>query len=133
MKVPELSVWANQKRRGKMLKGLAKDTAQIFKNYNWTGNVRELRNVIERASILEDSEWITTNYLPQDLLRSVGQTSAKNFASFSLPPPPVAGRGKGQDNHWTKSSGRPSLQQATPAAVTGPPPGQAFRPQICPD
>ncbi|MBS1796801.1 MAG: sigma-54-dependent Fis family transcriptional regulator, partial [Acidobacteria bacterium] len=81
---------ANQKRRGKTLKGLAKDTAQIFKNYNWTGNVRELRNVIERASILEDSEWITTNYLPQDLLRSVGQTSAKNFASFSLPPEGIA-------------------------------------------
>ncbi len=77
---------ANQKRRGKLLKGLSKETAEIFKHYAWTGNVRELRNVIERASILEDGEWIATDYLPQDLLRSVGQTSAKNFAQFSLPP-----------------------------------------------
>ncbi len=76
---------ANLKRRGKMLKGLSKETAQIFKNYAWAGNVRELRNVIERASILEDGEWIATDYLPQDLLRSVGQTSAKNSAHFSLP------------------------------------------------
>ncbi len=77
---------ANQKRRGKLLKGLSKETSQIFTHYAWTGNVRELRNVIERASILEDGEWIATDYLPQDLLRSVGQTSAKNFAQFSLPP-----------------------------------------------
>ena len=81
---------ANQKRRGKLLKGLSKETAQIFKNYVWTGNVRELRNVIERASILEDGEWITTDYLPQDLLRSIGQTSAKNSAKFALPTEGVA-------------------------------------------
>jgi two-component system response regulator AtoC len=81
---------ANQKRRGKQLKGLSKETAQIFKNYAWTGNVRELRNVIERASILEDGEWITTDYLPQDLLRSVGQTSAKSPANFTLPSDGVA-------------------------------------------
>ena len=81
---------ANQKRRGKLLKGLSKETAQIFTHYAWAGNVRELRNVIERASILEDGEWIATDYLPQDLLRNVGQTSAKNFAKFHLPTDGIA-------------------------------------------
>jgi len=83
---------ANLKRRGKPLKGLSKETAQIFKSYSWTGNVRELRNVIERASILEDGEWITTTFLPQDLLQSVGQTgtTAKNFATFMLPADGIA-------------------------------------------
>src|SRR5690606_21786355 len=57
------------------------------KNYQWTGNVRELRNVIERASILEDGEWITNTFLPLDLLQSAGQTAsgAKNSANFVLP------------------------------------------------
>ena len=83
---------ANPKRRGAQLKGLSKETTQIFKNYAWTGNVRELRNVIERASILEDSEWITTAFLPQDLLQSAGLagTGAKNSAGFTLPPEGVA-------------------------------------------
>lgn len=83
---------ANLKRRGKLLKGLSKETAQIFMNYAWTGNVRELRNVIERASILEDGEWITTTFLPQDLLQSVGQfaTNAKNSTNFTLPAEGIA-------------------------------------------
>jgi len=83
---------ANPKRRGKQLKGLSKETTQIFKNYTWTGNVRELRNVIERASILEDGEWITTTLLPLDLLQSAGKGApgAKNFASFTLPAEGIA-------------------------------------------
>jgi DNA-binding NtrC family response regulator len=50
------------------LKGLTKEAARVFKNYQWKGNVRELRNVIERASILEDGEYITLNHLPADML-----------------------------------------------------------------
>ena len=51
---------ANQKRRTKKLLGLSPQVAKMFRKYPWTGNVRELRNVIERASILEDGEFITT-------------------------------------------------------------------------
>ena len=59
----------NLKRKGeKKLKGLAKSTEKIFKTYKWEGNVRELRNVIERASILEDRELVTTDYLPKDMV-----------------------------------------------------------------
>ena len=83
---------ANLKRRGAQLKGLSKETAQIFKNYNWAGNVRELRNVIERASILEDGECVTTTFLPNDLLQTAGQSApgAKNSAGFTLPPEGIA-------------------------------------------
>lgn len=66
---------ANQKRRGKSLRGLTSEVTNIFKNYNWAGNVRELRNVIERASILEDGEMITTEYLPADLTKKFISTS----------------------------------------------------------
>lgn len=59
---------ANLKRRGRKLKGLSPEVASIFKNYRWTGNVRELRNVIERASILEDGEHVTAFHLPADMI-----------------------------------------------------------------
>lgn len=65
---------ANQKRRGVTLTGLSKETEQIFTKYDWTGNVRELRNVIERASILEDGEIITTAHLPFDLVKDHSPT-----------------------------------------------------------
>jgi DNA-binding NtrC family response regulator len=75
---------ANQKRRGTKLKGLTPAVEKIFKNYKWTGNVRELRNVIERASILEDGDLVTTSHLPADLL-SVEGTSPQAAGGVSLP------------------------------------------------
>jgi DNA-binding NtrC family response regulator len=39
----------------------------MFRTYPWRGNVRELRNVIERVMILEDGDLITTTYLPRGL------------------------------------------------------------------
>jgi DNA-binding NtrC family response regulator len=59
---------ANLKRSGRQLKGLSPEVASIFKSYRWTGNVRELRNVIERASILEDGEYVTATHLPADMI-----------------------------------------------------------------
>jgi transcriptional regulator with PAS, ATPase and Fis domain len=74
----------NQKRRGgKKLKGLSKETKQVFRNYEWTGNVRELRNIIERASILEEGEFVTTEHLPADLLG--GQRPGSSSSGFVLP------------------------------------------------
>jgi transcriptional regulator with PAS, ATPase and Fis domain len=75
---------ANQKRRGKLLKGLSPEVAQIFRGYRWMGNVRELRNVIERASILEDGDYVTTTHLPADL---VGVNSGRaNSSGISFRP-----------------------------------------------
>jgi two-component system response regulator AtoC len=75
---------ANQKRRGTKLKGLSPAVEKIFKSYKWTGNVRELRNVIERASILEDGDMVTTSHLPADLL-AVDGSSPGASGGVSLP------------------------------------------------
>lgn len=50
----------------KNIKGVSKETEELLLKYNWYGNVRELRNVIERAMILETSEVLTPAnlYLP---------------------------------------------------------------------
>jgi DNA-binding NtrC family response regulator len=54
----------NEKLR-KRIRGITPEVAEIFRRYGWSGNVRELRNVIERAMILEDDDLITTNWLPR--------------------------------------------------------------------
>ena len=77
---------ANQKRRGKILRGLAPEVIRMFMNYRWTGNVRELRNVIERASILEDGDVVTTEHMPADLVGgSLYIIAGDNSAAIALP------------------------------------------------
>jgi len=41
-----------EKRMGKSVDGIDAATMQKFINYSWPGNIRELRNVLERALIL---------------------------------------------------------------------------------
>ena len=48
-------------------RSLAKETERAFLRYHWTGNVRELRNAIERALILDDGDEISLKYMPHDL------------------------------------------------------------------
>jgi DNA-binding NtrC family response regulator len=40
----------------------------IFQNYSWPGNVRQLRNIVERAVVLSNSNTITEKELPEELL-----------------------------------------------------------------
>ncbi|CAN5530259.1 sigma-54 dependent transcriptional regulator [soil metagenome] len=75
----------NQKRRGKMLVGLSPEVEKIFKHYRWSGNVRELRNVIERASILEDGDTVTSTHLPADMLTGQQSQLGSGTATFILP------------------------------------------------
>jgi transcriptional regulator with PAS, ATPase and Fis domain len=55
----------------KKLNKNVKDTSLSFldklKKHNWPGNIRELKNVIERAVILSDGPVLTEEHLPSDL------------------------------------------------------------------
>jgi DNA-binding NtrC family response regulator len=42
---------------------------QALKKHHWRGNIRELRNVIERAAILSDGNELSPDLLPFDFLR----------------------------------------------------------------
>jgi DNA-binding NtrC family response regulator len=42
--------------QGSLVKKFSSKAIELLQNYNWTGNVRELRNVIERLLILGDKE-----------------------------------------------------------------------------
>lgn len=58
----------------KDIKGFAPDAMNIFKNYYWHGNLRELSNVVKRAVLLCQEEEITSSSLPPELMEpSQGQ------------------------------------------------------------
>lgn len=58
--------FSNIKRR------FSAEVIEIFKEYPWKGNVRELENFIERILLLTDKEEITANDIPQEIFGSFG-------------------------------------------------------------
>lgn len=48
----------------KSVKGFSPEVENIFNNYVWHGNLRELKNVVKRATLLSDSEIIETRTIP---------------------------------------------------------------------
>ena len=48
----------------KAIRGVDQEAMQILEQYPWPGNIRELRNVIERATILTDTEFVGVRNLP---------------------------------------------------------------------
>ena len=52
---------------GKQLRGFSREAAQALRQYPWPGNLRELRNVIERAVILAGSHEVDLPDLPEKL------------------------------------------------------------------
>ena len=58
----------------KNIKGFDDSVIDLFENYDWPGNVREMENIIERAVALAKGDKITVNELPP-------QFASKNNAS----------------------------------------------------
>jgi two-component system, NtrC family, response regulator HydG len=52
---------------GKNIRRFSAEVENIFRNYVWYGNLRELRNVIKRATLLTDSEEIEASSLPFEI------------------------------------------------------------------
>jgi two-component system NtrC family response regulator len=52
----------------KKITAISREAESTLITASWMGNIRELRNAIERAVILEDSDMLTTSGLPLDLL-----------------------------------------------------------------
>jgi two-component system response regulator HydG len=52
---------------GKNVKGFTKEVQDILNNYVWYGNLRELKNVIKRATLLTDGELVEVKSLPFEI------------------------------------------------------------------
>ncbi|MFA5516543.1 MAG: sigma-54 dependent transcriptional regulator [Desulfuromonadales bacterium] len=57
---------------GKNVKGVSKMAEKFLIEYEWPGNIRELKNIIERAIILENEEVLLLEHLPQELVAKAG-------------------------------------------------------------
>jgi len=55
---------AFSKEAGKNIKDIDYEAMQALLTYDWPGNIRELRNTIERATVLADGEMITIHDMP---------------------------------------------------------------------
>jgi len=65
------------KKTGKRIEGFSDDALDMLVNYRWPGNVRQLKNVIERLVIMADSRILDLLYIIDNLRMkgSWGQTS----------------------------------------------------------
>ncbi|MBA3297394.1 MAG: sigma-54-dependent Fis family transcriptional regulator, partial [Acidobacteria bacterium] len=61
------------KTNAKAVRGVDQEAMYILERYPWPGNIRELRNVIERATILAGGEFIEAKHLPTTLVAKAEQ------------------------------------------------------------
>lgn len=71
---------------GKRVRGFSPEVVAAFQDYPWPGNLREMRNVIRRATLLTDGDVIEARTLPFELLNhsrlSFEPATTANLPSF---------------------------------------------------
>jgi two-component system, NtrC family, response regulator len=74
-------------KTNKKISGISKDVMQVLKLHNWPGNIRELKNIVERSVILESSNMLLLDSLPyelQQLAAAPAKEGSKTLSAFSL-------------------------------------------------
>lgn len=72
-------------KTNKKIKPLSRNFVEILKQYSWNGNIRELKNVIERCVILCDSDELSIENLPSEFQTiSSGSKGGRQLSAFDL-------------------------------------------------
>jgi two-component system, NtrC family, response regulator AtoC len=66
---------------------LTDDAAALLEAYSWPGNIRELRNVMERALLLSDGDDIEPDHLPLETLSAPVEVGTVAMAEVAADPP----------------------------------------------
>lgn len=69
----------------KTIKGFSSDAEQLLCSHNWMGNVRELKNIIERIVVLESTDVILPEHLPREIRNHTILASQPAKGKFVLP------------------------------------------------
>lgn len=67
------------KQLGKSVLGFSPEVTEAFQHYSWPGNIRELQNVIKRATLLTPSDYIQKDALPQEIFKPENQRMEYSF------------------------------------------------------
>ncbi len=67
----------HKEKTGRFVSGISKDALRALVNYEWTGNVRELENAIERAVIIASGRQIEVDDLPEAISRKAFEIHAQ--------------------------------------------------------
>lgn len=70
-------------RLNKSIKGLSAEVWDIFYNYDWPGNLRELRNIVKRAVLLSSEEKIEKEALPIELYDNTAMQVSHTQTAYS--------------------------------------------------
>ena len=62
---------------------ISDDFLQKLENYSWPGNIRELKNVIERSVILSSGDILTSDVLPYEMQHQT-ENNSKPMSAFSM-------------------------------------------------
>lgn len=68
------------------VKSFEPDVLKLFENYDWPGNLREMKNVVKRAVLLAPGDKITLSTLPQEMIQSMRdiETREKTAGVYDL-------------------------------------------------
>ena len=69
------------KKLARLMIGMSPDALAVLQQYRFPGNIRELENLIERAFIVENSDHITANSLPEHVIAEARTKSSETQIS----------------------------------------------------
>jgi transcriptional regulator with PAS, ATPase and Fis domain len=79
----------------RQVKGLAPSAKQLLQNYHWPGNIRQLKNALERAVLVECDDWIEAEHISLDFrserresyqeANRENEEKAIDFSRFEIP------------------------------------------------
>jgi DNA-binding NtrC family response regulator len=73
-----------RKHLGKTLPGLSKKAMDQLVAYDWPGNIRELRNVLEYASIVVSDELIRPEHLRLPMAKTLPGNASKDIIEYCV-------------------------------------------------
>jgi Nif-specific regulatory protein len=71
---------------GRRFRGFSPDALKLLQQYRWPGNIRELKNVVERAVVLGRGEFIGAEDLALTTLATAGDSGELHPASLKFEP-----------------------------------------------
>jgi DNA-binding NtrC family response regulator len=72
------------RQHGKPIRGISEELFKALRTYRWPGNVRQLRNVVERAVVMCSGDVLLPQHLPGDVSQPAPRTLDEDMAEGPL-------------------------------------------------